>query len=259
MSDLPTRPTARRHSLVARHSSPDRTAADRDIDERRLVSEAPCQSWTVPDQAVWGGGQSHGSQGHNCKYPFRNTLGNSESAADGPRQGWIGSATGKASVGLDRRALGRPGVRGPVDAAGASAEVEGLPLIGVARHRHHAPPSVRPDRAPPQGAEMLRSQSEAQGNPSNNALAAQDERPADSIRELSKRAGESWALMGSCGGTLLEEKSPDGIAVALVEEAAGEHYPAQAQERGYAIALVQGKGVEQEELDDRNRQQAQAG
>ena len=65
-----------------------------------------------------------------------------------------------------------------------------------------------------------------------------------------------WPLSKPTRRLLLEEESSNGLAVALVEEAAGKHYSAQAQECGYAIPLVQGKGVEQEELDDRDRQQA---
>ena len=55
----------------------------------------------------------------------------------------------------------RTAVGGLPDAARARSEVEGLPLVGVARHGHDASAPVRPYRAPPQCAEMLRSQSEA--------------------------------------------------------------------------------------------------
>ena len=55
-----------------------------------------------------------------------------------------------------------PAVGGLPDSARACAEVEGLPLLGVAGHGHDAPPPVRADRPPLHGAKVLRTQFEAQ-------------------------------------------------------------------------------------------------
>ena len=56
----------------------------------------------------------------------------------------------------------RSAVGGLPDAARAGPEVEGLPLLRVARHCHDAPPSVWPDRPPSQRPKMLGAQSDAQ-------------------------------------------------------------------------------------------------
>ena len=56
---------------------------------------------------------------------------------------------------------------------------------------------------------------------------------------------------------LLNQESPDGFAIALVEIAAGNQQESQANERDNFVCLLQGKDIINEDLGDGDNEQSQ--